>query len=116
MDQMEQFRCVVDNPIPEIKQPISPEVWDLICKLLEKDPKQRLGSLKRGEHDILRHKWFKDLNLSDLRKKTITAPWTPEVKDAFDTSNFEDWTDLEDITAGESKKLSSEQASLFDGF
>ena len=116
MDEIEQFRCVIEDPVPEIAEPVSPEAWDLILKLLTKDPKRRLGSRKRGELDILHHKWFKDLTLSELRKRTITAPWTPDMKDAFDTSNFEDWTELDDIVAGDCAELSPEESKLFDGF
>jgi len=115
-DEMELFRCVVEDPVPEIEEDISDEVWDLILKLLEKDPKQRIGSLKRGERDILHHKWFKEVSLSDLRKKALKAPWLPDVKEPTDTSNFEDWSDLDDITTTKQKKLTPEQAKMFEEF
>lgn len=49
----------------------------LISGLLEKDPTQRIGVLAGKERDILKHKWFDDLDLSKLRNKEITAPWIP---------------------------------------
>lgn len=116
MDQMELHRTVVEDPVPEIEEPISPEVWDLILRLLEKDPTQRLGSLSRGERDISHHSWFKGLSLSKLRKRSIKAPWTPDVKDPNDTSHFDDWEDLEDITMRNDPKLTEEQARMFDDF
>lgn len=116
MDQNEQFRCVIEDCVPKIKQPVSPEAWDLIVNLLVKDPKKRLGSLKRGEHDILHHKWFEDLSLAELRKRAIKAPWTPVIKDPYDTSNFDDWSDVQDIAARECQELCPEQAIQFDSF
>jgi len=117
-DQAELVRCVIEDPVPEIVDPgpVSPEAWDLILKLLEKDPKHRLGSLKRGERDILRHKWFQGLSLTELRKKTIQPPWAPDMSDPYDTSNFDDWGDLEDVTTGDVPNLTPEQAKMFVNF
>eukprot|EP00980_Cylindrotheca_fusiformis_P017208 scaffold5297_cov104-Cylindrotheca_fusiformis.AAC.1 len=45
------------------------EAKNLISGLLEKDPTQRLGVLAGKERDILKHKWFDDLDLNKLRNK-----------------------------------------------
>jgi len=77
MDQMALFQAVVQEkfyPLPDTK---SPEVADLVTKILEKDPKERLGKLRGGEKDILTHAWFSDLDLPGLRRKTVKAPYIP---------------------------------------
>ncbi|CAJ1931658.1 unnamed protein product [Cylindrotheca closterium] len=55
----------------------SPEAQSLMNGLLEKDPTQRLGVLAGKERDILRHAWFKDLDLVKVRKRELKAPWIP---------------------------------------
>lgn len=113
----EQHRKVLEDPVPKMVGNVSAEAWHLITGLLVKDPKQRLGSLRKGERDILNHKWFSGMNLSDLREKKIKVPWGPEMSDdPFDTSYYEDFSELDDITIpGEynSKELEPDQAEQF---
>jgi hypothetical protein len=95
----------------------SMDACDLIDRLLVKDPLVRLGSLSGGESDILCHSWFKGLDSHSVRKRTIKAPWIPQLsKDPFDTSHFDDWSDLEDKTTEEYPELEPEEAELFNGF
>lgn len=55
----------------------SKEAQSLMNGLLEKDPTQRLGVLAGKERDILKHKWFDELDLELLRNKLVDAPWIP---------------------------------------
>ena len=43
---------------------LSPEVMDLLTKLLEKKPEDRLGH-SGGIDEILEHQWFEGVNLQD---------------------------------------------------
>ena len=43
---------------------LSPEVMDLLAKLLEKKPEDRLGH-SGGIDEILEHQWFEGVNLQD---------------------------------------------------
>lgn len=116
-DEEELQRRVVEDPLPGIIGDVSPEAWDLISGLLVKDPKKRLGSLKRRDRDILRHKWFEGTSLSELREKKIEAPWAPEIPgDPFDTSLYENFSEIEDVTTGEHGELEPGQAKLFAPF
>lgn len=45
------------------KNIISDEARDLIVRLLDKDPKKRLGA--SGADEIKKHKYFKDINWGD---------------------------------------------------
>jgi serine/threonine protein kinase len=52
------------------KVKITPEAQDFILKILNKNPKQRLGS-QSDVDDILAHPWFKDLNKEKMLKKEV---------------------------------------------
>jgi len=69
------------------------EAKSLVKKLLTPDLGKRFGNLKNGANDIKEHKWFKDLNWDALLKKEIEAPFKPVIKNATDTSNFDDYPD-----------------------
>lgn len=115
----ERHRKVVEDPVPKIVGGnVSTEAWDLITRLLVKDPRQRLGSLRRGEHDILQHKWFGGMSLTELREKRFQVPWVPEISDdPLDTSCYEDFSEIEDMTAGDDiQLLEPEQEKLFVTF
>lgn len=45
----------------------SADLQDLLNKLLEKDPKKRLGA--NGATEVMNHKWFKNLNWEGIVKK-----------------------------------------------
>jgi protein kinase A len=114
MDQMTLFRCIVQDDYEPIEmEGISYAVMDMIDKLLEKDPSQRLGSLARGEQDILEHAWFRGMKLDAMRQRQVPAPWIPQVKDPLDASFFDDWSHLQDKSALEYPPLEEEDAALF---
>uniref|UniRef100_K3X7Z9 cGMP-dependent protein kinase n=1 Tax=Globisporangium ultimum (strain ATCC 200006 / CBS 805.95 / DAOM BR144) TaxID=431595 RepID=K3X7Z9_GLOUD len=64
---------------------------DLIQKLLSQNPARRLGNMKHGIKDIINHKWFAGFPWDGLISKSIKPPIVPQIRDAFDTSNFEDF-------------------------
>lgn len=64
---------------------------DLIQKLLNQNPARRLGNMKHGIKDIINHKWFSGFQWDALASKTMRPPIVPQVRDALDTSNFDDF-------------------------
>jgi serine/threonine protein kinase len=73
------FEIIVkEEPFPSEKA--SESLQSLLNGLLEKDPTQRLGNLAGNERDILRHKWFEELDLELLRNKMVDAPWIPPIE------------------------------------
>ena len=108
-------RKIVEDPVPRMLGDVSAEAWELITGLLMKDPRQRLGSLRKGERSILQHKWFSGMSASELREKTVEAPWAPDMsEDLFDTSNYEDFSEIEDMTTWEyNKPVEPDQAKVF---
>ncbi len=88
---------------------------DLIQKLLMRNPSKRLGNLKNGPMDILRHVWFEDSNISfpSIRRKEIRAPWVPKGKDDFDF--FDDFQETENEKDTD-RYLTNAEQDLFAGF
>ncbi|TYZ67801.1 hypothetical protein PybrP1_001789 [[Pythium] brassicae (nom. inval.)] len=64
---------------------------DLVQKLLCQNPARRLGNMKHGIKDIINHKWFAGFPWDGLITKTTKPPIVPQIRDAFDTSNFDDF-------------------------
>ena len=115
MDQISLFHAIVEDTYDEPDR-ASSEAKDIISKLLVKEPDYRLGSLSRGEEDILEHSWFASLDLGALRHRQTPAPWVPTVKDPLDSSCFDDWGHLVDKTVEKIPDLESKDAALFDKF
>ena len=40
--------------------------------------------------EVIGHAWFKDFKVGDLLEKKVVAPYIPVVKEADDTSNFDE--------------------------
>lgn len=75
MDQTTLFNVVCkENPYP-MTEGVSSQAKNLVHRLLEKEPSQRLGSFR--PKDVTMHEWFSDLCFSDLRRKRVKAPWVP---------------------------------------
>lgn len=64
----------------------SPEVADLVDKLLIADPEKRLGA--KSIDEIKQHPWFKGIDWDHLQE--IEPPFTPELESQDDTSYFEE--------------------------
>ena len=80
----------VHFPDPErYKIYMSDDCKDFISKLLNKDPKQRLGT-NGGIQEVLTHPWLKSIDVSKLLKMEIASPYKPKLsKNAFDVSAFD---------------------------
>lgn len=60
-----------------------------ISKCLEKNPKDRLGSVN-GLDDIISHPWFSSINIEKLLAKEIKPEFKPKLsKNVLDVSNFD---------------------------
>lgn len=63
-----------------------------ICKkLLTSNPAFRLGSLSGGIDDIINDPFFSGYDWERLYAGTLRSPYSPPVKDAMDTSNFDEY-------------------------
>mmetsp|Transcript_19434 Transcript_19434/g.21612 ORF Transcript_19434/g.21612 Transcript_19434/m.21612 type:complete len:331 (+) Transcript_19434:305-1297(+) len=76
---------------PEHKRgPVSKECKNLIKKLLNTDPKKRLGA-EGGAYQVKSHPFFKELTWPLLRNQT--PPVVPRLNNTLDTSYFPDFKD-----------------------
>ncbi|EAY02367.1 AGC family protein kinase [Trichomonas vaginalis G3] len=92
----------------------SKDCIDFIQKLLVSDPKKRLGAESIDE--IKHHPWFNGIDWDNLDK--MEPPFIPDVKDIFDTSNFEvkhilNMTDDSDII--EDIRLGTDMLEIAEG-
>jgi len=62
---------------------------NLLQRLFQKDPEQRLGSGPKGAEEIKSHPWFSSIDWDALYKKEIRPPFIPVINDEFDVSNFD---------------------------
>merc|ERR1712154_478894 len=109
----EMYRKIQEAPLlfpPNLSNPCK----DLITKLLERDPKKRLGSSDLDVKEIERHPFFKDLSFDKLYKKEIEAPYKPNVKGIDDTSNFDEMFLKEAVVDSHAAKPTLKQGD--DGF
>lgn len=109
--QKDEFEAILrcDYKCPDY---FSEPVKDLIGKLLVLDPTKRLGAGLRGHADVMNHPWFNSVNFKKLRRKEIPSPWTPEVKDSMDVSNFADYDEVDPPY----RELTPKEQLLFEGF
>jgi protein kinase A len=115
MDQTQLFKAIIRGKF-QIPSRVSAEASDMISALLVKDPTLRLGSLAGGESDIINHPFLDAIDKERLRRRELTAPFVPKIKDPLDASNFEDWSHLEDKTKAAFPALSREKEAIFEKF
>jgi serine/threonine protein kinase len=61
---------------------------DLCLKLLQKDPSMRIGSGETDAEEIKAHPWFSCIKWDDIKNKTLTPPYCPQLDKASDTKHF----------------------------
>ncbi|RYG62945.1 hypothetical protein EON64_16905 [archaeon] len=52
---------------------------DLVSKFLVTNPSKRLGNMKGGMNDIMKHKWFGAFDWAGLAAGTLPAPHLPDL-------------------------------------
>jgi serum/glucocorticoid-regulated kinase 2 len=115
MNEIDLYRSIVTDDYEQPKN-VSNDAKDLISKLLIKDPAQRIGSLAMGTDEILNDQWFNSLDIKTMKSRQMTAPWTPQIQNAFDVSHFHDWSDLKDKTSLPTYPISKKDNLLFQDF
>ncbi|XP_023087640.1 protein kinase C eta type isoform X2 [Piliocolobus tephrosceles] len=62
----------------------------ILKSFMTKNPTMRLGSLTQGgEHAILRHPFFKEIDWAQLNHRQLEPPFRPRIKSREDVSNFD---------------------------
>ena len=64
------------------------EAKDLLQKLLDLNPKTRIGAGKNGINDLKNHKYFDGINWEELEKKEVEPPFVPVFNSEIDLKYF----------------------------
>jgi len=101
---------------PRFPKRMSPSCSDFISKVLQKDPKQRLGYGEVDVEDIQKHPWFVDLKWSDLLELKFPPPYKPRIRSTKDTSNFSKTFTREKVRDTYAKSISLKSEDDFTNF
>ncbi|OHS96565.1 RAC family serine/threonine-protein kinase like protein [Tritrichomonas foetus] len=82
------YMAILFNPL-DFPKFLSNDAIDLLRKLLEKDPKKRLGSGPIGANEIKVHPFFCEIDWDKVLRKDIRPSWIPPVENPTDTSHFD---------------------------
>ena len=75
-DQM--FKNILHHE-PDYPSNLSEEAIDFIDKLIQKDPKERLGSSEQDAEEVMTHKWFDWIDWPSLIAKSESPPFKPDL-------------------------------------
>ena len=79
-------------------QNINKDALDLIVKLMQKNPAQRLGAGPTDAEEIKQHPFFRGLNWDDVLRRKLRPP-KPVFRPIMHTGiNFSQYTEAEDET------------------
>ena len=87
-DEDEIYDAILaDEPLYPIHMPR--DSVSILQKLLTREPDQRLGSGPTDAQEVMTHAFFRNVNWDDIQNKRVPAPFLPQIKNATDTSNFD---------------------------
>lgn len=69
---------------------------DIISKLLTKNPSKRLGNMKGGIADVMKHKWYGSFDWKGLVNGTIAPPYVPDLSNVNTTQPLDADDDADD--------------------
>jgi len=111
------YKSIMSDPIT-FPHYVSANARDLILRLLERNPSQRIGSGERDYEEIKAHPFFSSFNWEDVMNKKITPEWVPTLDNELDTKNFDSSFTNESIQGSleRAPQLSREAQKEFVGF
>ncbi|KAL6947215.1 Serine/threonine protein kinase, AGC [Hanseniaspora vineae] len=80
------YKKILQEPL-KFPEGFDEDAKDLLVRLLNRDPRKRLGS--NGAHEIKSHPFFSQLSWKRLTMKGYIPPYKPPVANSLDTSNFD---------------------------
>jgi len=117
LDQIGLFKRIVKGKFtyPPFAS-ASEDVQELINGCLVIRSSDRLGNLAGGDRDLKSHAWYDKMDWTRLVEKGYKAPWVPKLKDALDSSNFDNWDHMAKGRYPKEKKLSKKEQEQFKMF
>lgn len=108
------YKKILQSPLV-FPDGFDPEAKDLLKRLLNRDPKRRLGA--NGAYEIRNHPFFSDLSWESVWNKEYIPPFRPTVNGANDTSNFDnEFTEQKPIDSVIDDYLSESMQNQFKGW
>jgi len=89
-DPMEVYQLILACDL-KFPSHFSRACMDLVSKLMMQNQTKRLGNMKNGIRDIIKHKWFSGFDWDGLLKGKLNPPIKPIVKNSEDMSNFDEY-------------------------
>ncbi|TWU71102.1 hypothetical protein ED733_000778 [Metarhizium rileyi] len=111
----EMYRKILSEPL-HFSDVVPPAAKDLLTKLLNRDPEERLGA--NGSAEIKAHPFFHAIDWRKLLQRKYEPTFKPSVADALDTINFDpDFTrEAPQDSYVEGPMLSQTMQNQFQGF
>ncbi|ORX82508.1 kinase-like protein [Anaeromyces robustus] len=112
----EMYKKILQQPLT-FPSEMSPLAQDILSKLLNREPTERLGN--NGSEEIKAHPFFGGIDWVKLYNKKYQPPFKPSVSSATDTSNFDEEFTSEvplDSVSNEGNYLSATVQQQFEGF
>jgi serine/threonine protein kinase len=82
------YRAIMQNELT-FPEEVGVDAQDLIARLLNRDPHQRLGGGEADYREIQQHPFFAPLDWAAVASKAITPEWAPQLSEETDVSNFD---------------------------
>jgi serine/threonine protein kinase len=82
------YRAIMNEEVDFLGR-FSAEACDLITRLLERSPAERLGSGEGDARDIQQDPFFAPLDWNAVMSKSVTPEWVPQLAAETDVSNFD---------------------------
>ena len=112
------LKDVLSAPIL-MKKSFSEDARDLLTKLLERDPKKRIGHGVNGTEDIMAHPFFSTIDWEKLATKEAKPPFIPKTKRIDDLRHIDPLfkeEKVEDTPATSNLRFSEKEKNHFTEF
>jgi len=90
------YKNIIAGNIDWKRYSFTPHMNDLVRKLLNLDPAERLGCYLGGIKELKRHSWFTGIDWDILYNKRYSPPYIPEIISPYDSKYFEDFDEQTD--------------------
>lgn len=87
-DTPTMYDAILNKPL-KLKNTVTEKARDILKGLLQKDPRNRLGSSIRDGEDIKSHDFFKTIDWDLVSRRGISPPFVPTVNGEADTRNVD---------------------------
>ena len=77
-NKSEMYKKILNAKL-QVPDFVSDEAKDLIARLMDKNPKMRIGSVG-GIEEVMRHPWLRDVDFEKLTEKKVKPPYVPDLQ------------------------------------